>query len=176
MSNGFLPRSKRNRLIGKLYNEGYSQVELAEWFKLSRQRIGQIVHFKRHNARGYIDSLMRSGKMPPARDLKCKDCGKPADYYDHYLGYEFENRGKVEPVCKECDGIRYSERGEVRKGENHWAAKLTKTDVIEMRKLRHDLGKKIRFKELGEMFGITESAAHNAIKGIIWNHIPNYLN
>lgn len=49
-------------------------------------------------------------KFPKAKTLLCKDCGKQAREYDHYLGFG-KNWNKFEPVCRSCHVKREVKRG-----------------------------------------------------------------
>ncbi len=49
---------------------------------------------------------MKQGKLTKPTLLKCTDCDNQAKEYDHYLGYEWENWAKVEPVCPQCNKRR----------------------------------------------------------------------
>lgn len=63
-------------------------------------------------ARNAVQYASRSGQIPPAQSCLCADCGQKAREYDHYAGYERENRRKVEPVCRSCHMKRTWQRGE----------------------------------------------------------------
>lgn len=72
-------------------------------------------HPQRALARDRVSELVRRGRIPPARQLACTDCGKPAAQYDHARGYEPPNDLYVEPVCHPCHGARSRRRGEHRR-------------------------------------------------------------
>lgn len=72
---------------------------------ISKQRSHQIKHPEREKARALVTYKVRTGKIPPARELQCKDCGSQAKEYDHCRGY-YENPEYVEPVCKKCHLLR----------------------------------------------------------------------
>ncbi len=62
---------------------------------------GQRAHLK------VADAVAR-GRIPPARDLKCIDCGKPAQGYDHR---DYSQPLAIEPVCRSCNRRRGSASG-----------------------------------------------------------------
>jgi hypothetical protein len=53
-------------------------------------------------ARALLNQRVRFGRMPRASDCKCTHCENQAAHYHHYLGYAFEHRYDVQPVCIEC--------------------------------------------------------------------------
>jgi hypothetical protein len=55
---------------------------------------------RRYLARSAIRDRVRRGKMPHVSTLKCVFCGKQAEHYDHYAGYDRANRLTVRPVCE----------------------------------------------------------------------------
>src|SRR5713226_6154007 len=62
-------------------------------------------------AQSFISNQVRDGKIPPAKELVCVDCGASAHDYDHYLGYENEHYKDVQPVCVSCHKSRGVKRG-----------------------------------------------------------------
>lgn len=56
------------------------------------------------------------------------------------------------------------------KGERHSKAKLSDSQVIEMRRL-FDNGEKTQ-RELQYMFGISHPTAHNVVRRKFWKHLP----
>jgi hypothetical protein len=52
-----------------------------------------------------VSKAVRKGLLPRVSTLRCTDCGKPADVYDH-RDYNFPL--KVEPVCRSCNSMRGS--------------------------------------------------------------------
>lgn len=62
-------------------------------------------------ARLFVSRMTRNGIIPPARKMKCTDCGKPAHSWDHYKGYRKKHWGDVQAVCQSCHLKRdYSRR------------------------------------------------------------------
>jgi hypothetical protein len=57
---------------------------------------------ERISARKRIAQLVADGKMPPARDLVCQQCDRPATEYHHHLGYDVEHWLDVVPLCRSC--------------------------------------------------------------------------
>lgn len=56
-------------------------------------------------------------------------------------------------------------------GEKQWCAKLTESDVIKMRKIRKETGKRIA--DIAKDFGVATVTAGQAIRGYSWSHITN---
>ena len=77
---------------------------------ISRQRLHQIRFPERNRARTAVHYAVKSGKLRPASELRCIDCDHPAAQYDHYLGYAFELRLDVQPVCVSCHAKRFRNR------------------------------------------------------------------
>lgn len=46
---------------------------------------------------------IKAGRLKPAKECKCADCGKPAACYDHR---DYDKPLDVDPVCKRCDCLR----------------------------------------------------------------------
>jgi len=63
-------------------------------------------------ARWFIKNQWRSGRIPHPKTLSCTDCQEEAKEYDHYLGYEPEHWGHVQPVCRSCHHKRGYDRKE----------------------------------------------------------------
>lgn len=57
-------------------------------------------------------------------------------------------------------------RGNLPQGEEHWKSKLTKKDVIKIRKLYEN--KKYKQIELSEMFGVTQAQISYIVNDIFW--------
>ena len=53
-------------------------------------------------ARALVNQRVRFGRIPRASSLNCSECGGQAAHYHHHLGYAFENRYAVVPVCAKC--------------------------------------------------------------------------
>lgn len=51
-------------------------------------------------AHAAVQSALRDGRLPPVRELKCVDCGRQAECYDHR---DYLKPLDVEPLCKRCD-------------------------------------------------------------------------
>jgi Mor family transcriptional regulator len=47
--------------------------------------------------------------------------------------------------------------------------KLTECDVVEMRRLYHDVGCTVQ--QLAERYQVSTSAVHNAVRGVTWSHV-----
>jgi hypothetical protein len=50
-----------------------------------------------------IKREIKAGRMFPASNYKCRDCGKQAVCYDHR---SYAKPLEAEPVCKSCNGLR----------------------------------------------------------------------
>lgn len=57
----------------------------------------------RSKARSAVARAVKKGILPPAKKMKCVDCGKKASCYDHR---DYRKPLKVDPVCKSCDCLR----------------------------------------------------------------------
>lgn len=66
-------------------------------------------------ARSAVSHAIAAGKLPPAKTLRCMDCGEGARQYDHARGYSEGHHLDVEPVCTRCHGARSRSRGEHRR-------------------------------------------------------------
>ena len=56
----------------------------------------------KNRARGRVFDAVRSGRMPPAKELLCTHCGQPALEYHHHNGYDDKHSFDVIPLCKAC--------------------------------------------------------------------------
>jgi hypothetical protein len=65
-------------------------------------------------AHAAIRRMVADGRLAKPSTLKCSDCPKNADEYDHYLGYSAEHRRDVQPVCYGCHAKRKWARGEIK--------------------------------------------------------------
>lgn len=86
---------RRNKYVSKFFStpEG----------KLKRNKIQRDYRKKnpeKYRARQVIHNAVQRGKMPRVSTLFCKECGKKAESYHHYKGYEFKY--DVIPLCKKC--------------------------------------------------------------------------
>jgi hypothetical protein len=63
-------------------------------------------------ARDAVYRAIKRGVLAVVTTLNCYDCGEPARWYDHYLGYEPQHWLDVQPTCHDCDGKRRASRGE----------------------------------------------------------------
>jgi len=118
-------RSKCKKCIS-VYNSQYSKTRIitdddfrakknalsAEWARNNPEK-RSIVALRRNKkemencpekvrARGLVNQRVRFGRMPRASSISCCECGEPARHYHHHLGYAFEHRYDVLPVCAKC--------------------------------------------------------------------------
>lgn len=49
-----------------------------------------------------VRRAIRNGRISPANKLPCFYCGKKAEHYHHYLGYEKSHFLDVKAVCRGC--------------------------------------------------------------------------
>jgi hypothetical protein len=128
--------------IGSLDTTGYGQ--------MSVNGIMTLVH--------RISYEIHRGPIPEGKKVlhKCDNppCGRP----DHlFLGDDIDN-------------IRdRNAKGRQAKGEAIHTAKVTASDVIEIRRLR---GAGISLQTLADQFGLTTQHTHNICGGKSWKHIP----
>lgn len=77
------------------------------------KRVYQIRNPQKYAARKAVTYATQSGKMPPAKDLDCTECGGQAQEYHHHKGYDDEHWLDVIPVCKKChvelENLNFSE-------------------------------------------------------------------
>lgn len=66
---------------------------------------------------------------------------------------------------------RKLEHGTTRRGDDCPASILSEDDVLKMRRMRADLV--TTYKELGEMFGVSMSTAHQAVNGYYWSWLDD---
>lgn len=50
-----------------------------------------------------VSNAKRRGDLPPLSELRCADCGKPAECYDHR---DYNHPLRVEAVCRSCNVVR----------------------------------------------------------------------
>ena len=62
-----------------------------------------VMQKRRSLAYKAVSRAVRDGTIPPARALKCVDCGAPALCYDHR---DYSKPLMIEPVCRRCNSIR----------------------------------------------------------------------
>lgn len=72
----------------------------------SPARIHQLRNPERHAARTAITMAVKGGLLPRASELRCVDCGSPAEEYDHHLGYAPAYIFAVMPRCVSCHSRR----------------------------------------------------------------------
>jgi hypothetical protein len=83
-----------------------------EWVKRNPEKRAAIAKHRNQKAieevpekvkaRALVNQRVRFGRIPRASSCKCTHCENQAAHYHHYLGYEFEHRYDVQPVCIEC--------------------------------------------------------------------------
>jgi hypothetical protein len=88
-------QKKQNR-----YNSSQSHLDAVHRYQAKKRKDPEFRLMER--ARNSIAVAVYRGKMKPASDLFCVQCGNPAQEYHHHLGYEREHWHDVIPVCREC--------------------------------------------------------------------------
>lgn len=86
---------------GKARHARYNTSEKGKaYFKKAREN-----HPGRTKARDAINNAVKDGKMPHVKTLNCFNCGKQAEEYHHYKGYNERYYLDVQPVCIICHRI-----------------------------------------------------------------------
>lgn len=161
--------SERRITALDMYKRGIAQSVISRELNISKQRVSQIINIKNHYARARIIYMVKHGKMQPAKNLICLDCGKSAKEYDHSKGYDTDY---VEPVCIKCHKKRYKERREYASiTEKRGVRVLTKEIVLWARRLRNEKGKSITYGNIANMLNVEEHTIYEAVVGITWKHL-----
>lgn len=100
----------RDRLANDPAARERNLLSTRRWRKAHPERVKECraKHPDKARAQWTIRQLVRSWKIPRAKDCKCKHCGKPAAHYHHYLGYAPEHWRSVIPLCAACHGRTHS--------------------------------------------------------------------
>ena len=95
------------------YNEVYLMTERAKalrraasmrFYKTEKGKASTIRYPDRNKARRAVNNAVRAFKLPRASTLKCAyHCGRQAEQYHHWKGYEPEHWLDVVPACRSCD-------------------------------------------------------------------------
>ena len=91
-------------------NKDAQKERLSKWRKTENGRQSQLVRNKRYNkkyperyrAERFIVYCISKGALLPARTKKCEHCGKQAQHYHHWNGYEPINYLEIIPLCMPC--------------------------------------------------------------------------
>ena len=67
-----------------------------------RNKREMLLFPERVRCRALVNQRVRHGRMPRACDQKCVKCSAQAAHYHHHLGYSFEHRYDVIPLCVAC--------------------------------------------------------------------------
>jgi len=99
--------------------------------------------YRRRESQSAVAEAVRMGVLPPAKSLKCSDCGGKAVCYDHR---DYRKPLRVDPVCKRCDSIRgpgrpsYQRRGKaydkVLRAAKRWHLKIGRRMGISRQRAR----------------------------------------
>jgi hypothetical protein len=84
-----------------------------------------------------VNRAIKDGKLPAASNMKCVDCGNPAQVYDHR---DYAKPLEIEPVCKSCNRKR---------GSAIWIGQKTRFTKPETAYLYHVLSTVWRGPQLG---------------------------
>ena len=79
------------------------------WYKKRAREYNRIAYRRNPDkilARNVVWRSVRDGKLAKPVDMNCTDCDKPAEEYDHFNGYDKDNRLNVEAVCIPCHAAR----------------------------------------------------------------------
>lgn len=98
----------------------------------------------------------------------CHRCDNPSCVRPEHLFAGTDKDNAQDRQQKGRSGFqRYPEI--VKCGESHHAAKLTEKRVKLMREIREELG--LTYEQLGVLFGVNTSTAHQACIGLWWKHV-----
>lgn len=127
-----------------------------------RDRLGYgKLHFNGRNWLAHRLSYFATYGELPKGLLLCHQCDNPSCCNPHhiFLGTDYDNT--MDAVAK---GRKYIP---IAKGENHSQAKLTESQVLEIRTQAGTISQRL----LGEKYGISQSVICNIIKRKIWRNI-----
>lgn len=91
---------------GKQAQTRYRRTERAKETARQARTRRHTKHPEKRSARNAVTIEIRAGRLPPARDNDCKDCGKVAQVY-HHESYAEEDWLSVIPLCKRCHNTRH---------------------------------------------------------------------
>jgi len=95
-------QSKKGKLCYKKAKLKYYQTEKGKQHAIKDVRKYQQKHPLYNTMHSTVSRAIRSGKLPPAKTLKCNECKKTARDYHHHLGYARKHWLDVIPVCRLC--------------------------------------------------------------------------
>lgn len=105
-------KERRVLLMAQWFDKhpGYKKEHRAKNVARDRERrqIHRANNPEVYKARYCIFRLVKSGKIPRAKELTCVTCGKPARHYHHHRGYAREHWEDVIPVCVSCHRKHHS--------------------------------------------------------------------
>ena len=101
--------------------------------------------------------MMRFGEIPVGMFI-CHHCDNPSCVNVEHLFLGTPKENTADKFSKN--------RGNLPQGEEHWKSKLTKKDVLKIRKLYKN--KKYKQVELSEMFGVTQAQISYIVNDIFW--------
>jgi hypothetical protein len=68
----------------------------------NRNKKALSTHPDKVRARALVNQRVRFKRIPKACELNCCNCGAQAQQYHHHMGYDWDNRYNVVPVCIPC--------------------------------------------------------------------------
>ena len=111
-------RSENGRQYQKDYSRSKKQkaYQQSEAYKKSHRLA--VKRWKNKNKQkdktiAQVNYAIRSGKITKPSTYLCK-CGKPAEHYHHYLGYERKHWRDIIPICHLCHNVIH---GQTRDGQ-----------------------------------------------------------
>ena len=66
-----------------------------------------FTYAQKERARHQVHKAVTDGRLQPASQFPCFECGGFATEWDHYAGYADEQALTVEPVCSGCNRGRW---------------------------------------------------------------------
>jgi hypothetical protein len=88
------------------YKKSQRQYQKSKKGKIVRFQIGQRTRKKypeRIKARHFVNHAIEKDELKSPNKFKCVYCGKQAEQYHHWHGYEPEHWLDVVPSCRSCD-------------------------------------------------------------------------
>ena len=138
----------------------------------------QEVTLKQHKSRAAaaIAGAIKHGVLPKVTTLLCLDCGRKAEHYHHFLGYDPEHYLDVQALCRQCHAQRPEHIRKPKKGEVHhylfpwktgtregWLKKTNPAQwVIEYGHLPRNRGRRGNWRR-GDYVPVNSRAVHRAL-------------
>lgn len=167
--NGMRPETLRERLLRQ---REFDTTECWNWTGQRTQSGYGVTSWNGKHVRAHRASYaVFIGTIEPGM-LVCHRCDNPLCINpDHlFIGSPADNVRDMKDKGrgKHANGLAAA-RLKSPKGEQHWRAVLTETDVLQLRELKRQ-GATIR--ELSQRFNVSKFAAQAASVGTTWSHLP----